>query len=65
MSKNEIDQELYEALDTLCDQLIPNRGLEHAFTMGCHDKDLPWYLVRAEQAIKRAENFVLVETWFS
>ena len=59
---NEIDKALYEALDTLCEECIANRGSENAFFQGMHGKDIPWYWVRAEQALKRAKTIGLIDT---
>ena len=50
-------KELYEALDSLLQKTIANRGSEHAFISNGGNAGLPWQWVRGEQALERAARF--------
>lgn len=51
-----INKELLEALDCLCDTYLANRDTKSEF-VSCitPGKDIPWYWVRAKQAVKMAK----------
>lgn len=48
-----LNEEILEALDCLCDTYLANRGTKSEFVSCITPGNIPWYWVRAKQAVER------------
>ncbi len=59
--EKEVIKELTNALQTLVDQYIANRGTEHEFITCITPDKKPWYWLRAEQALEKGKECLEVK----